>query len=82
MKRIKIEYLISLKDLMSDIHHFLNAFFPSLEMDAFPMRAQGLCCGEHRLEFKASYNLKLETETRKKQLTRIGFNQITNTTQG
>lgn len=76
-----MEYLISPKDLMSDSHHLLNAFFSSLEIDAFPMRAEGLCCGEDRLEFKASYNLKLETDTSKKQLKRNGFNQITNTTQ-
>lgn len=49
-----MEYLISPKDLMSDSHHLLNAFFSSLEIDAFPMRAEGLCCGEDGLEFKAS----------------------------
>lgn len=45
------------QDLVSDSHHLISVFFSSLEIDAFPTRAQRLCCGEHRPA--RTLNLKL-----------------------
>lgn len=58
---------MSPEDLKSDNHCLLNAFFSSLKVGAFFMRGEQRACvmGKIRLDCKASYDLKLVTETTK-----------------
>lgn len=74
---------MSLEDLKPDNHYLQNSLFTSLEVDAFLMRGkQGACVVEKtKLDFKASYDLKLVTETTKGKLKRNGYNRNTNTIQ-
>lgn len=69
--------------LKPDNHYLLNSLFTSLEVHAFLMRGkQGACVVQKlKLDFKASYGLKLVTKTTKRKLKRNGYNRNINTIQ-